>query len=784
VLQNSEVSTGRKINEVVVAGELTRRYTKDEILELYLNEVLFFGNQTYGVEAAAQFYFGKSAADLTLPEAALLASIPSDPVNNEPVTNRQRALDLMRVTMQRMADVGCLEFQHEPYNGADFCVTDDTISSDETILQIALVESKTFRSRQFGVRYPHFTQLVQAQLENIFGANEIYSRGYVVTTTLDSRLQNQAQNAVTQRVDALSTNGINTGAALVVDPRNGAILALVGSPDFDDAEIDGQVDNTRTFQQPGSSIKPIEYTAALTGYDRNGNGALDTGEYFTPATILWDVPTTYQGTPPYIPRNFDGQFRGPVSVRNALQNSLNVPAVKTYEFIGNDVFRATAEAMGLRFVENAEFNLTTGVGSTDVRLIDMVRAFGVLANNGRRVELYTIQNIVDSDGNPVGIPPREEPQQVVSPDIAYLMQNILSDDQARAPQFGLNSNLTIQGLPTQNVVAVKTGTTDQSRDLWTLGFTNNRVVGVWLGTVENTPTFNTTGFTAAAPVWNTIMRAALENNPPTGFSAPGNGTVVNRQICRDTGTLPASNCANIANEIFAANRPPPPAESGLVAVLQVDSWTGLIANEFCPDNVIEATFANITDPSAVNWINSTGAGQAYAQRVGIQLPISPAPQLACNQNTPIPVARITAPQGGQTVQGNVAIIGQVSAEGFNRYQLEVASLATPESFQIVDNFSTTQQPNAGSTLANWNTLTVPNGGYILRLAAFSENGGYVYRTTQIAVNNPAATATPIIPTQPPIPIVPTEPLPFDPLVTPLNSQGVPVGPTPTIDPLG
>jgi membrane peptidoglycan carboxypeptidase len=793
ILQTTEVTAERKVNEIIVAGELTRRYSKNQILELYLNEVAFFGNQTYGVEAAAQFYFNKPAAELTLPEAAMLAAIVQSPANNEPVNNLQTALDLMRQTMNRMAQVGCLNFQHQPpFGERRFCVDQARVDSDQTVLDIARVEVRRYRPRQFAVSHPHFIGLVQAQLENLFGATEVYQGGYVVTTTLDSRLQDEAQEALIDRVNALNASGVNTGALMVTDPRNGAILALVGSPDFNNPDIGGQVDGGRTYQQPGSAIKPIVYAAALMGYDRHNTGSLDVEDYYTPASIIWDVPTNFPGAPGGWPRNFDGQHRGPVSARAALQQSLNVPAVKTYQFVGTEYFRAIAEAMGLRFASEAEFTLATGIGATEVRLYDMMMAFGTIANNGQRQRLFTIENITDRNGNPVALPAREEPVQALRPGVAHLLQNILSDDQARAPQFGLNSALTISGLPTQSVVGAKTGTTDGNRDLWTMGFTNNRVVGVWLGTFDDAPTSsNNTGFTATAPLWNTVMRAALRDNPPRQFTAPG-GVVSPQQICADTGTRPGEICANVRTELFASNQPPPGPEYGVVTRVRIDSWSGLEANDFCPDNVIDRTFARIGDAAAVNWINNTAPGRSWAQRVGLQTPVEQAPQQACSQGTPIPVARIASPSGGQTLQGSVPITGQVSAENFNRYQVEYAPAGT-EDFRVIGDFSTTQQPNAGSTLATWDTTGVTNGDYTLRLMVFSSGGGFVHRTVNVTVNNPPPTPTPTpqpSPTSPPPPPpIPTDPLPFDPIdghrdAPPMEFDTDLGGPTPTIDPVG
>lgn len=781
VLQNTADTADRRRDEIIVAGELTRRYSKNEILTLYLNEVAFFGNQTYGVEAAARFYFNKSARDLTFPEAAMLAAIVQSPDTNEPVNNRRTALALKDVVMERMAEVGCLNFQHDPPSGARrFCVSADDLTSPLTVRDKARVEAREFEARRFTMRYPHFVSLVQNQIEAAYGTTEVYRRGFIVRTTLDPRVQDFAQQALRNQIAQTRANGVNNGAIMVTDPRTGAIIALVGSPDFDDSDLSGQIDYGRSYQRPGGTMVPLVYAAALAGFERNG-----TRSYYTPATIVWDVPTTYPNGEPVL--NFDRQNRGAVNVRGALQNNLNVPAVRTYTTIGTNEFRVRGEALGLRFRSDEQFGPPTASNETEVRLYDMMKAYGAIANNGVRLDLHTIDSITDADGNPVAVPAREDPVEALTPAQAFLMVNMLSDDQARAGQFGLNSALTIQGLPTQNVVGAVAGTNSNANGLWTMGFTNNRVVGVWLGTFDGGPARGgLTGFTAAAPLWNQVMRAALADNAPRRFNQPD--SVGPQQICADTGALPTQICANVRSELFAANQPPPPAEEGFSATVRIDSWSGLRANEFCPDNIVEDQFVTIQDGAVINWLNNQG--QAYARRVGLTPPVNPVPDRACDQSTPIPVARISNPSGGQTVMGTVTVNGQVNAEGFNRYQLEVAAAGSND-YRSVAPVSQQQQPEANSVLGTWDTTTFPNGDYTLRLAVFANNGGYVFRTVAVRVDNPEPTPTPTPePTNTPEPtlIVPppveeNTPLPFDPMPDPGGS--VPGGgPTPTIDPTG
>ncbi len=777
VLRDNTVSAERKIQEIIIAAEIGKRYTKEFILELYLNEI-YFGNQSYGVEAASQFYFGHNADELNLPEAALLSGIIASPAVYDPVAtaaqdNREVTFDRMNFVIQRMVEVGCIPGSEE-HLGLPLCVNADIVNSQGnltglTAIQAAEVETREYTAREFRVRYPHFIQFIQARLEAEFGS-EIFRAGFTVRTTLNPEIQQAAQDALAQQVTALRTTGINTGAVMVTDPRTGAILAMVGSPDFDDEEIDGQVNNTLTWQQPGSSIKPVVYTAALEGVDRNGNGAIEVGEYYTPATILWDVPGTYPNGQPIV--NYDGLFRGPIPMRFALQGSINIPAVRTYQFIGDQRFQDTAGRMGLTFLDEAVFGPPTGIGATEVRLYDMMEAFGTLANNGTHVDVYAIESVTDSSGNPVVLAERAAATQGTQPQIAFLMNNILTDDVSRAPIFGQNSPLVLSDYP--GLVAAKTGTSNDSRDLWTMGYTNNAVVGVWIGTVSNSPTVGTSGL-AAAPIWNTVMRTTLQNVGRPGAFNPPNG-IIAQPVCVDTGTQPGANCTAIRNEYFFQNQPPPPADQAFVQTVRVDTWTGLRANEFCPDNTEQRVFASLDDPFAVQWLNSP-AGQPTAQRLGLPIPFEVAPRDACNLNTEVPIARILSPAENQTVLGAVQVTGSGSSspQTFSRYQLEVSQVGT-DVFTIVHGPVTT--PLAQGALGTWNTVGTPNGAYILRLAMFSQSGGFLYRTVTVNVNNPLPTATPIpptaIPTQPP-PVVFT-PLPFD---TPVPIQIVPGGPTPT-----
>lgn len=763
VLKDREISIERKVNEILVALEIANRYDKTFILELYLNEI-YFGNLSYGVEAAANFYFGHDAGELNFAQSALLASIVPAPLQHDPVTNRPLAVAGMRSTMRKMIEVGCLQFQHADWLArGPFCIVDGAevdfgggkqvlvrVSEDGAIiggmaiLQIAEIETTIFQPGQANRRYPHFVDFVLASVEAQLGEEALFTRGLSIHTTLDPSLQDAAQAALSNQTRALraAASGVNTGAVMVSDPRTGAILAMVGSHDYHDA-FAGQVNNALSYQQPGSAIKPFVYMAALQAKE---------GEYLTPASIIWDVPLREDlgAGGIYEPRNVDRRFHGAVPLRLALQNSYNVPAVRVFrDQVGPGRFANMMEALGLDYPEGSLISLSSALGANEVRLYDLMGAYGALANGGMRAPLHAIERITESrNGQEAEIELLREPAQpVISPALAYLMQNILSDDRSRAPSFRLDSNMTLAhlGIPTQNVVAAKTGTTNGGRDLWTMGFTRNAVVGVWLGTSDNTPTYNTSGSRSAAPVWNAVMSAAAVQNPPQPFENPGG--VVAREICRTTGTLNYANCPQPTTDLFLHEQYPPPAQEAFLKRLSVDSWSLLLANEFCPSHIIERNFAAIDEAAALDWLNESEDGREYAASLDLELPVRPPPQAACAQGQPLPLINISNINSGQALHGAIEIRGQVQAPDFDRFELLYASESQPETFYPIS-ASLVQMPGYGSPLGTWDTraLQVANGAYILRLAAKSTSGGFINFDRRVTVDNSIAdlaTAEPV-----------------------------------------
>jgi len=375
----------------------------------------------------------------------------------------------------------------------------------------------------------------------------------------------------------------------------------------------------------------------------------------------------------------------------------------------------------------------------------MMGAYGVFANGGQRVPLYAIERITESvNGERAEIErERPAPEPIISPALAYLMQNILSDDRARQPSFQAGSSLTLAqlGIPAQNTVAAKTGTTNGNRDLWTMGFTRNAVVGVWLGTSDNSPTYNTSGIRSAAPVWNAVMSAATNWYPPIPFENPGG--VIAREICRTTGTLSYSACPEPTTDLFLHEQYPSPADEGFLRRLTVDSWTLLRANEFCPGHIVERNFAAISEPAALDWLNNTEAGKEYAGRLDLDLPVRPPPQQACAQGQPLPLINISSPNTGQVLHGLVEIRGQAQAPDFDRFELLYASVDQPEVFYPIS-ASLVQMPQYGTPLGTWDTVAAqaPDGDYVLRLSASSLAGGAIRFDLRVRLDNSIGAADP------------------------------------------
>ncbi len=749
-----ERSYERKLKEVFLAAELGRRFEKTEILELYLNQI-YYGNLAYGIEAAAQTYFGKSARDLNVAEAAFLAGLPQSPVMWDPVNNKALTLQRMQQVFNLMLEAGCLDTGNTSLQLP--CTTGETLTAAQA--EIVAVATREYHAPAIQAKYPHWVVYVQQLLEadDTIGP-AIYTSGFDVYTTLNPDLQDAAQLQVESVLSGLAGRNVNNASVVVIDVHTGAILAMVGSRNFNDEAIDGQVNIALTPQQPGSSIKPFTYLAAF----RQG---------WTPATVIWDVPIRYEipGFGTYAPVNYDGKFRGPVTIREAIANSLNVPAVLTLDHVGVPALLEVLNDLGISSLGDPSnpynFGLSLTLGAGDVYLLEWTNAYATIANGGVLRPPYAIQRIERNGeviaGYPYQVPPGE---QVIDPGHAYLLQSILSDKQARIPSFGENTPIS-----PPYPAGAKTGTTNDFRDNWTMGFTTEVAVGVWVGNTDNSPMLNVTGVTGAGPIWRGVMDVAAQLYPPKEFPRPPG--VFEQTVCIDDGALPSPYClehSRTRTELFTSD--PPGPNDGLYRLLTVDSFSGLIANQNCQDYTTEKLFVVLpnysqmidTRPYIRDWLTNTDAGRAWAAERGIpaeMLALAP-PEAFCAPDTPRPEIAIDAPQEGST-QGNiVTVVGTANAPNFSHYRVEFGVSHDPIGWGVVQ--GDTSQAIQGGVLGQVDLSAFEDGPMTIRVIVYDTAGHSAERRVHFMLAKPTPTPTPT------------------PTATPTVTPTVPATPTPTI----
>ena len=573
----TEHTLRRKLREAWLAWRLERTHSKDELLALYLNTT-YYGHFATGIEAAAQAYFGVHARELDLAQCALLAGLPQAPTAYNPIENPEAAQRRQAVVLGLMARRGAITpAQAEEAGG----------------------ERLAFAATPFPIEAPHFVMWVQSQLETLLGADRVRAGGLRVTTTLDLDWQRQAEAIVTRRLaqlrpcaagfslaegcdaDADPARRVENAALIALDPHTGAVLALVGSPNYFDTAISGAVNAALARRQPGSAIKPLTYAAAL-----DPERAREAGEApLTAATIIPDLRAAFltaEGEP-YVPNNYDRRYHGPVTVRTALANSYNIPAVHTLDAIGVDALIEQAARLGVPWDQearnwkleagNASRKLETGssemegnpllgssnqqpasryglsltLGGGEVRLLDLTAAYAAFTNGGARVEPFAISRVETLVGDALWDASRrstlDAPRSTaLDPRVAFLITDILSDENARVPAFGQSNVLEI-GRP----AAAKTGTTTDWRDNWTLGYTPELSVGVWVGNADNTPMKGVSGISGAGPIWHDFMRTVLRERPPLAFTQPDG--LVRVEVCADSGLLPMTAPAGSRSQI-------------------------------------------------------------------------------------------------------------------------------------------------------------------------------------------------------------------------------------------
>jgi len=492
-LLTSRKSIVRKLHEWVLAIKLEQIYTKEHILETYLNNIPY-GGTLYGIEAASEAYFGKTAKDISTAEAAYLAAMIQAPSYYSPYGTHKKELDARKnIVLERMHTLGFI---------------------DDTVYETAKNEDVAFASTaRNAIIAPHFVFYILNQLEEKYGPNILIS-GLKVTTTLDAELEVKAEEIVNKyAIKNEANSGAKNGALVALDPPTGQILAMVGSRNFFDKDIDGQYNTALALRQPGSTMKPFIYSLALmNGYTRN--------------TVIFDVPTqfstqcspsaVYNNTPPcYAPKNYDNAHRGPMTFETALAQSINIPAIKVLYLVGIQNAINLAKSFGLSTLgDPSQYGLTLVLGGGEVRLLDIVGAYSVFANDGVRNDPTGILEVRDASGA-VLEEYTPKPITVIPQNIARDISAMLSDAPARVPEYSINGVLTIRGYD----VAVKTGTTDNSRDAWTIGFSPSIAIGVWVGNNDNSSAKSLAGL-MAAPFWHEAMAYALSKYPKTYFGEP------------------------------------------------------------------------------------------------------------------------------------------------------------------------------------------------------------------------------------------------------------------------
>lgn len=492
VLLSSERTIPRKIKELILSIQVDKRYSKDQILELYLNDVPY-GGTAIGVEAASETYFGKKVKDVSLGEAAFLAGLPQSPSVYSPYTGNKHYLSRTQTVLNQM-------------------VKEKYVTKTQAESAYNQIKNYKFSQRNTSIKAPHFVMYVRAVLAERFGDHAVENGALQVTTSLDYKIQKQAEEIVKSEIDKLKGFNVRNGAAVVMDPRSGEILAMVGSKDYFDEDNDGNFNVSLANRQPGSSLKPVMYATAFE-------------KGYTPSTLIMDVKTEFPAPdqPTYIPVNYDGKYRGPMQIRFALGNSLNIPAVKILARVGVKDTMQLGYDMGIKNWEPTSQNLSNVglslvLGGREVSLLEESTAYGVFANKGVRQDPISILKVTDAKGKKLFEFKKSVGIRVISSEVSFLISHILSDNAARSSVFGQSSYLNIPG----KTVSVKTGTTDEKRDNWTVGYTPSYVVGVWVGNNDNSPMNQaiSSGVTGASPIWNRIMTQVLKGKSDESSAKP------------------------------------------------------------------------------------------------------------------------------------------------------------------------------------------------------------------------------------------------------------------------
>lgn len=691
-LLSNERSLSRKVKELILSLEIEQIYSKDEILTGYLNQIPY-GNNAYGIETAAKTYFDKSAKDLTLSEAAFLAAIPQAPSyylahKDDLVARKNHILD-------RMLALGIISEK-------DLALAKKAPPNNQTNIAANISNIKA----------PHFVFYVRDQLIDLLGGGQeaeikLSTTGFKVQTTLDSSLQKIAEESVAEYQDKLKGFGASNAGLVAVDPKTGQILAMVGSVDFSNPEF-GSFNVTDASRQPGSSFKPIVYA---TGFK----------EKFTPAFTLWDVPTRLDPAKNEIwPHNYDRSSSGPLTVRQAIQWSLNVPAVKMLALVGLPKALQTAKDLGITTLTNEkDYGLSLVLGAGEVKLIELVGAYSTFANQGKFNQVTPILKIEDARGKTIK-EYKDESKSALDPQVAYQITHVLSDDGIRSTRWGK----TALRLSNRHNVAAKTGTTSSFKDAWTVGYTTQLAAGVWAGNNNAKPMkTGADGLFIAAPIWNTFMTDALANKGWPDESFPRPNGIKEIKVDKWSGKLPTDQTPPdaIVTEILTSWQVPTTNDDVHVKV-KIDKTTGKLATNDTPAEFIEEKYFTVIHsemPSRSNWEDPV---RAWAAAHGLtDLPPTEYDNIHTNDNKPLP--QFKTPIDGENVSGQITLTASVSGP-----------YRTNDVEYFIDNASIGKSTEDSYRLT-YNTNQLATGKHIIKIKALNEIGLSGETTITVNVNN-------------------------------------------------
>lgn len=649
-LLSSDRSMTRKFKELILSIELEFMYSKDEILTMYLNEIPY-ANSNAGAEAASKMYFGKTAKDLTISEAATLAAIPKAPTYYSPYgTHSKELVGRKDYVIDRMVENGKISKED-----GDKAKTEDT-----TTLGIAL------KPRHDTMLAPHFSMYVLEQIADQYGEEKIQKEGLKIITTLDYDKQKMAEDAINNGAAKFTKYGATNAALSAVDPKTGQILAMVGSRDFFDTKIDGNVNVADSLRQPGSSFKPFAYATAFKKKE------------YSPSKILFDFQTDFGGG--YVPQNYNGNFNGPVTMRQGLSNSLNIPAVKVMSLAGIDNVLRTADDLGITtLTQRDRYGLSLVLGAGEVKPVEMAGAFGVFGQEGVKHDLNAIMKISDSKGKTIydHEATKKKGKEALDPQVAYEITSILSDNNARSLVFGTHSALYFP----DRVVAAKTGTTTDFKDAWTVGYTPSIAVSVWVGNSNAAKMKNgADGSVIAAPIFHEFINKSLAGTPSEEFKRPAG--IQDVVVDKWSNKLPTDSTTEKVTDIFASWQAPTEPDDVHLKLRVCRSNGKLAPKDLSDDLTEERTFTNIRSerPDNPNW---EGPVRAWAQSVGMyNLP----PTDYCSSKDVAPSVSFTAPTDNATVSGEYTLRAEASSAG---------GIKSVEFF--IDDISIGQGSSGGST---------------------------------------------------------------------------------------